>query len=72
MFRITADVEYLDGLLRGLFIPAGHSYTVPTQELAVQRVAELAELERNGDFIKATITGNRYRVSNPRVSRVQS
>lgn len=67
MYRVTADVEYLDGFLRGLFIPAGHSYTVPDQEMAVSRVRELADLERTGGFLTAAVTGHRYTVSNPRV-----
>ena len=70
MYRITADVEYLDGFLAGLCITGGHSYTVPSQELAVSRVRELSELERTGEFIKAAVTGHRYRVSNARVERV--
>lgn len=70
MYRITADVEYLDGFLRGLCIKGGHAYTVPDQETAIARVSRLHHAERTGDFFRAAVTGHRYRVLNIRAERI--
>ena len=72
MYRVTADVEYVDGFLKGFAIPAGHSYTVPDQETAISRVAALFQAERMEQCFHAAVTGNKYRVFNPRVERVQA
>lgn len=58
--RIAVDVEYLDGTLAGLTIPAGYAVTVP--ESSVPRIMRwIAKVTRENDFVRATGTGNRYR-----------
>ena len=60
--RITADIEYIDGPLAGLLIPAGYHVTTCGPSVAQRIVAWLLGLEKTGDFTRAAVTGNRFRV----------
>ena len=65
-YLIQADIEYLDGALAGIVIPAGYSVTVPDLRHAVRVSSHIQRVYFEKDFIRATGTGNRYRVvSNP-------
>jgi hypothetical protein len=61
-YRVTADIEYLDGALEGLLIPAGYRVTYPNYRLAMKCAAWLQKVERTNDFVRAAVTGNRYAV----------
>ena len=61
LVRISADIEYLDGTLAGMVIPDGWSATYPKQSMF--RITRwLERVRRQDDFIRATGTGNRYKV----------
>ena len=61
-YHVTADIEYLDGTLRGMVIPAGYSVTLPDERHAQRVVAHLSKVMRSDDFVRAVSTGNRYKV----------
>jgi len=61
-YRVTADIEYLDGTLAGIVIPAGFTTTDPDIHHAIRRVQWLQRVMRENDFIRAVGTGNKYRV----------
>lgn len=61
-FRVSADIEYLDGALVGLTIPAGFSITTPCVRQAQSTMRWLDQVRRKDDFIRAAVTGNRYKV----------
>lgn len=63
MIVVQADKHYLDGTLAGMTIPSGFTCTYPTMREAIRVVRWLRKVERDGDFIRATGTGERYRVS---------
>ena len=60
--RITADIEYIDGPLAGLLIPAGYHVTTCDPSSARRTIAWLLGLARTGDFTRAVGTGSKYRV----------
>ena len=73
MYQVSADIEYLDGTLAGVQIPSGYSVSVPTSKRAAQVASWLRAVRLNNDFIRAAVTGNRYRVAGRiAVDRVQS
>lgn len=61
-YRVTADIEYLDGNLAGVSIPAGYSLTCPDQWHATNTTRWLQRVRDTKDFIRAAVTGNRYRI----------
>lgn len=63
MFRVTADIRYLDGALADLEIPAGFACSYPTRQSAVRASQWLQTVQRTNDFIRATGTGHRYVVT---------
>ena len=62
MFRVTADIRYLDGTLQGVTVPAGFVATVPSRERALKIARLLKCVMQANDFIRATSTGNRYAI----------
>jgi hypothetical protein len=62
MFRVSADIEYMQGNLSGIEIPAGYTVTVPNMRRALSVARWLGTVKRQGDFIRAAVTGNKYRV----------
>lgn len=60
MYKITADIEYLDGTLAGLLIPSGYHVTYPTLESAVRCTQWIKRTMKDKDFVRAYGTGNRY------------
>lgn len=59
---VTADIEYLDGTLAGLEIPAGFTVPVSSPRRAVTVARQLAQLRKWGEPIAAAVTGNKYRI----------
>lgn len=71
MFRVSADIRYMDGTLAGLEIPAGFSCTYQNNMKAYSVAAWLKRVHKAGDFIRATGTGNKYTVTgNVTVERI--
>lgn len=62
MFQVSADIRYLDGALAGLTIPAGFRVTVGSIAEAVRTTRWLEGVRADGDFVRASGTGNRYEV----------
>ena len=60
--RVTADIEYLDGTLAGMVIPAGYSVSEVDVAHAHRTVTWLKRVQRERDFVRAAVTGNRYRI----------
>lgn len=63
-YLVSADIEYLDGALKGL--PLVNGYTVKaTDEKGAQRYVRWLESQRDepAAFVKAAGTGNKYRVT---------
>lgn len=67
MFTIQFDVTYLDGNLAGLLIP-GQTVTYPDRNSFDRALRFYVQVARDGDFIRAVVTGNRYTVSNVQAS----
>ena len=63
MYIVQFDKTYLDGNLKGMLL-AGETVTYPERSGAERHVAFLSRVAREGDFIRAAVTGNRYQVSN--------
>jgi hypothetical protein len=63
MYRVIADIEYLDGALAGMVIPSGYSVTFPNDRAAYRCAAWLKRIQSADDFIRAAVTGNRYKVA---------
>ena len=61
-YRVLADIKYIDGALAGLTIPAGYSAAVPNLQRAIVTCDWLQRVERERDFVRAAVTGNRYTV----------
>ncbi len=61
-YRVSADIEYLNGPLAGIRIPAGYSTTYPDQWHATNTSRWLQHVRDTKDFIRATVTGDRYRI----------
>lgn len=73
MYRVTADIEYLDGNLAGLVLPSGYGVMVPTMRDAQKLRKWVAETSAANDFVRAAITGNRYQFrSAPRLYKVSA
>ncbi len=63
MFRVSADIRYMDGTLAGLDIPGGWSVTYPSRNQAL-RIARMLKCEQHsGAQIIACGTGNRYQIT---------
>jgi hypothetical protein len=63
MYRVSADIKYLDGTLAGLDLPHGYTVTMPTRKLAQRTAMFLERVRQSDDFIRACVTGNRYKVT---------
>lgn len=61
-YRVAADIEYLDGALKGLLIPAGYNCRFVTYKDAQRVAAWLERVRQTADFVRATGTGKRYTV----------
>ena len=61
-YRVTADIEYLDGALSEMIIPHGFGVNYPTERLAQKCACFLERVRQDDDFIRAAVTGNRYKV----------
>ena len=60
IYRITADIRYLDGNLAGMTISAGYHITTESRGEADRTQAWLNKVRSEGDFIRAAGTGCRY------------
>ena len=60
-YTVSADIEYLDGALAGLTIPAGYLVSFPTRPAAHRAAAWVRHTRRADDVVRATGTGNKYR-----------
>ncbi len=60
--RVTADISYIDGNLTGLTIPSGYAINVPDTTHAIRTTQWLTKVRDTGDFIRAAITGDRYKI----------
>ena len=61
-FAVQADIEYLDGTLAGMVIPAGFRVTHTRKPEAMRTVRFLRKVCDTNDFVRAAVTGNRYRI----------
>lgn len=62
VYRVTADIQYQDGTLAGLLIPAGYGVNYPTRRSAQRCAAWLCKVQREKDFIRAVGTGCKYNI----------
>ena len=62
-YRVSADIKYLDGILADMVIPDGHTLTMPDISLATRRAAWLNGVHDSDDFIRAAVTGSRYKIT---------
>lgn len=60
IYKITADIRYLDGALVGLTIQGGYCVTTPGRDLADQTQEWLIRMCQNQEPVSAAVTGNRY------------
>jgi len=63
IYRVTADITYIDGALAGLTITDGYAVPYPTIEAASRCSRWLSKVLATRDFIRATGTGHRYMVT---------
>lgn len=73
--RVSADIQYLDGALKGLTIPDGWNATYSADESgrrsAQSAIRFLIRVRREDDFIRAVGTGNRYQIASaPRLAEL--
>ena len=69
MFIVQFDVQYVEGTLAGLLIP-GNCVTF-TERFEAERARDFyQEVELEGGLLRASMTGNSYRVSNIEVHNV--
>ena len=66
---VQFDKFLLDGTLAGLTVP-GETVGYPSYPEAQRAAAFYERVAREEDFIRAAVTGNRYRVSNVQVHPV--
>lgn len=59
-FTVTADIRYLDGTLAGMVIPSGYRVTYTDRNGVFRATRWIERVRRDGDFVRATGTGNRY------------
>ena len=58
--RVKADIEYMDGALKGVYLPFGYSVGYPNRDSAMRVCRWIERVMRENDFVRATGTGNRY------------
>jgi hypothetical protein len=72
LYRVSADIEYLDGNLAGLVLPSGYGVMQTSRFAATKLAAWVSSVIAADDFVRAAITGNRYKFrSAPRVDAVR-
>ena len=64
-FIVRTDITYREGTLRGLRITNGHSVSFSTRTGAARHVQLLQRVQREEDFFRAAVTGNRYDITGP-------
>lgn len=70
MFRISADIKYLDGNLSGLVIPSGYTVTMPDNQSAMRVALWIYKVRKENDFVRAVGTASRYQfTSSARIDR---
>ena len=60
-YRVTADIRYLDGTLEGITVPDGYAVTFKAYRSALSAWRWASKVQRSGDFVRAAVTGSRYR-----------
>ncbi len=60
IYRISADIRYTTGNLKGMTIPAGYHVTTESRSEADRIQNWLQKVSRELDFVRCCVTGNRY------------
>ena len=68
---VQFDLTYFDGALAGLPI-CGETVTFPNYKTAQRHASFLQRVERENDFIRAAVTGNRFKPRNVQLFPVRS
>lgn len=61
IYRVSADIVYLEGFLDGIQIPDGFAVSYPSRSAADRCAAWINRTRADDDFVRAVGTGNRFK-----------